>query len=571
MKPGGTHWGSAIAGILFVLAGWLIYHNLPSPRSSPNSSAPPPLSTSREIKGGQQGTGARKKRPPLSLPPQANPAHKPFELCLKDAVTGLLLKGGEILDFSSQKVLGRTGKDGCLSLKDLDPGVILIHCPGYFFSLIPEDGRRIGRQGGRVLVSLFPASASAYVDIRTVWPKGIPQPKGRLRIRVDRYGPPSVGERSYPTARFGEATQVSPEARRAWENHSLLADSVRCDESWFLGGYGGVSLPPSGGRIYFPHRGKFLLRARDDSGKFWAQVTIQINGRDQAPIVLHFTKGRVLSFFIKDPAGKPVPSARVLLTFPREVTGGRYEDLSDEKGFVQLQGIAETQGGHLEVFSPDFKVKKFEMPTFPKKNLTIHMEPLPSESVSFLVQEIKSHKPLSEVEVLVGNPAHPNQTSKSDSSGRVRVKLIRGQVRTFTLRKKGYLTYGELLEVNPGFPLPRIFEMVPADPEAQRKLGLVALIKGTILNSRGQPLAGAPVYLAVNGEGFIRIPNAVSRRVIRGAVPKSVVQTQSDSKGNFLLISANTGKARLIWGGEPSQQREFVVKPGQVLHFRLVR
>ena len=570
MKREGIHWISVIAGIAAIVAGWLIFKNFfTSPQPKPMT--PDVLLSPETGEGVPSRSGIRKKLPPQAIPTPKSSGYKPFELCLKDAITGVLLKGGEVLDNRTQKSLGRTNKDGCLSLKGLDPGVLIIHCPGYFLSLVPENARQVGRSGGRVQVSLFPASAASFIEVRTVWPKNAPPPKGRLRIRVDRFGAPRVGERSYPTARFGEGSQVSPEARRAWQNHTLLAGSVPLDEGWFLGGYGGVSLPPDGGRINFPHRGKFLLRARDDSGNYWAKAIVQINGPDQAPLVLHFAKGGTLSLQIKDPHGRPVPGARVALTFPRESTGGRYEDLSDKRGRVQLQGIAENQGGHLEVYAPDYKVKKVELPILPKSTQDVLMEPLPSQTVSFIVQEIRSHKALAGVQVLVGNPAHPHQTSKSDDRGRVKIRLIPGQVRNLTIRKEGYLTYGELLQVSPGSPLPRIFELIPSDPEAQRKLGLVALIKGRITNSRGQPLSGASVYLAIEGDGFIRVNNVLTRKVVRGGVPKSVTQVRSDAKGNFLLVAANGGKARLIWGGEPNQQRDFVVKVGQVLHFQISR
>ncbi len=570
MKREGIHWISVIVGISVVVVGWLFIKNSFT-STQPKSHEPNTLLSPEEEDGATPISGIRNKVPTQPPPDGSFPEFKPFELCLTDAITGLRLEGGEVLDNRTQKILGRTDTKGCLSLQGLDPGVLVIHCPGYFLSLVPEKARKVGRSGGRVGVALFPASSASFIEVQTSWPKNAPPPKGRLRIRIDRFGPSSIGERSYPTARFGEGSQVSPEARRAWENHSLLAGSVRTDEGWFLGGYGGVSLPPKGGRIYFPHRGKFLLRARDDSGAYWAKAIVKIDGQDHPPLVLPFAKGGTLSLRIQDPHGHPIPGARVVLSFPRETTGGRYEDISDDKGQVQLQGIAENQGGHLEVFAPDFRVKKVELPVLPRIPQDILMEPLPSEIVSFIVQEVRSHKPIPRVQVLVGNPAHPHQKAQSDNRGRVSIRLIPGQVRNLTLRKKGYLTYGELLQVSPGIPPPRIFELIPSDPEAQRKLGLVALIKGQILNNQGKPLAGAPVYLAIEGDGFIRVNNPLTRRVVRGGVPKSLTQTRSDAKGNFLLVSANGGKARLIWGGEPNQQRNFVVKAGQVLHFRLNR
>ncbi len=571
MKEEGIRWVSVAAGILAVALGWLVFENKFSPE--PRSDEPHPLTKpggDLEV-ASRPENGSRENLPPPTPSPAESSENHPFRICLRDAITGKALEGGEILDNRINKVLGRTDKNGCLSLKGLDPGVLVIHCPGYFLSLIPEAAREKARKTGEALVSLFPASGAAFLDLKAVWPGGTPPPKGRLRIRVDRYGPSKQGERSFPTARFGEGTRVSPQALRAWEQHMLLASSVQLDEGWFLGGYGGISLPPEGGRVYFPHRGKFLIRARDDSGTYWAKANVNIHGQDQSPLLLKFSKGRLLAFLIQDPQGKPVPGARVVLTFPAEEAGGRYENLSDEKGEVLLTGIAETHGGRLQVLAPDFKEKRVDLPTLPKKRTAIVLEPLPSKNVSFVVQEIRSHKPLGGVEVLVGNPAHPNQKALSDKRGRVRVRLIPGQVRILTFRKKGYLTYGELLEILPGAPPPRIFEMVPSDPEKQRKLGLVALVRGSIFDARGKPLKGAPIYLAVEGEGFTRISNPMSRKIVRGAIPRSVTQTVSDDKGRFLLVSANGGKAKLIWGGESFQQKTFVVKAGQVLHFRLTR
>jgi hypothetical protein len=570
MRKEGIQWVSVFAGIMAVVFGWLVFRNNISP-SHPSMNETDPLLSQEKEDGIFQSSGIREQISPKPSPPVGKPDHQPFQLCLKDAVTGVFLEGAEVLDHRTQKVLGYTDKEGCLSLKGLDPGVLILHCPGYFLSLVPEKARKMGREGRNVLVSLFRDSNSVPIVVRTKWPKNTPPPKGRLRIRIDRFGPSGVGERSFPTARFGQGSQVSPEARNAWEQHVLLVGSALLDEGWFLGGYGGISLPPKGGRINFPHRGKFLLRARDDSGEYWSKATIKISGNDQDPLILDFTKGRTLSLFILNPRRDPVPGARVVLTFPRETTGGRYEGLSDEKGFVQLQGIAEVQGGRLEVLAPDFKVKKVELPVLSKTTKSILMDPLPSETVSFIVQEIQSHKPLAGVEILVGNPAHPTQRVFSDSRGRVSIKLIPGQIRNLTFHKKAYLTYGELLEILPGSPPPRIFEMVPEEPEAQRKLGLVALIKGTIVNRRGKPLKGASVFLAVEGDGFTRVQGALSRRVVRGAIPKSITRSTSDAQGKFLLVATNGGKARLIWGGEPYQQKNFVVKAGQVYHFRVSR
>ncbi len=219
---------------------------------------------------------------------------------------------------------------------------------------------------------------------------------------------------------------------------------------------------------------------------------------DTTEITFRLPKGGVLEGTITDPNGKPIAGVDVSGS-PERRSMSRFDKVeTDEKGRFKLQYLPLAEQFRMSASKKGYVYyyQEQSLKGQPSQTLAVRLEPRPSGGdINALVVDV-SGKPIVGAEITNhGNSSADYHTAKSDETGRFTIKNLyirSGNRSELTIRAEGF---APLLAT-----VPEQDQSAPVELQITLEPG--HRLKGRVVNTKGQPIAGAWVFFANGNRGI---------------------------------------------------------------------
>ena len=513
---------------------------------------------------------------------QIDPRLRPFDtavLTCVDRETSRPLAGVRVFDGKSDRPVGRSDAAGRVELKSVAPGFLFVFGDGYLAAPLDDATQLALANEGKATMLVWRDVYTMPVAIDPVWPEATGGSRPTSFAFVCAPAPGEHEREGIPIARLGSGVAVTQELRNTWIKHSFLVAQLPRDECDYH--LGGQPLPhqvaAKGGRIRFADAIRYRLRALTKDGLV-ARSELRVLPRGEQRVELRFARGLRQALRIVDPSGAGVAGVQCVVSFVDVPQDPPRSLQSDNEGRVRLEGLVRGDKLELDLRALGFNPRKTQV-VVDGKEQRVELGVRPVVRHRLRLVERGSQRAIAGAELFLGNPAKPSVRATSDKEGRATLPLQRGEERVLTVRKKGFVTYREVLALDRGVPLPDRIELLPSARDRQVELRVIAGVHGQVLIG-GKPRMGVVVALlpwtdkdgkptadAMQPAGFAKIadndPNT-GRMRLGGFAPKTQLEAQTDKDGRFELWSASAGRAALcVYGLKREYKREIFVRLGK--------
>jgi len=527
-----------IGGYMFVHGG------LPfgwSDSGNPVSSGPP-IDDPESAATGSSTRPDQGDRQPISVE-----GRDPDEVTLRyrvvDARTGEGIPKARILLFQDGSRVAETDGQGYASVTGIGLPYLVFSAGGYLLNHYQQ--RDPDTEGvlakyerlGYVEARLEPDRFTTPFAFRFLEPDGRPAQDVTFRIVcVDDLKP---GGRSVPGARTG-SNRVEPAMRRAWEKHYRLCLAragftatlfhLGVDSDLFDFECGSEAM------VRFVANGYYAIIARSAAGGFRDQE-FQVVLNQAQPFTVQLEKGVYLKGQLLGlPEEKPVAGARLLVKEEGTVV---HLAQSDTSGRFRI-GPWNQRRVHLEISHNWYRPRTVGPAVASDQDIVVRLEPRPAQQITGVVRRRPGLEPVADAKVVVWVEGIEETTTTTDELGRF-VARSPIQAPQLHILAKGFLPYKEIIHGEAGT---KTYDLLPDNTQARVKVGLTALLSGTVIGSNGKPVAGEPVHIQPKEPPSLL--GISGRRVLEGGALELRRTVFTDGNGRFALEWAHAGDARLI-------------------------
>ncbi|MCB9870590.1 MAG: carboxypeptidase regulatory-like domain-containing protein [Planctomycetes bacterium] len=524
-----------LAGLLSLIGLWWWLGRGAAPSVPQGLAADTPT-----VRVGTSGNPELEVRSPAPTSPEA--AGRPLRYRLVDARNNTPVAGARICRARDGEVLATSDAEGFAEVRGAALNTLVFVADGYllthYFDRRPlaEQLLRAAPKRGHVRVLLDRDDLMVPCRLRFMTTAGTAA--NGVEFQILSLDDPAPHSGSVPTARLGHI-QVDPELRAAWQRHRLLgtltrprfpvaalhfgrdsrATTYRCDAAT---------------TVRFLAGGVYRVDARAAGELAHQMIEVADSGRGEVTVQLR--PGVWLTGQVRGGAeNRPVGAAMVVaLRDGRIVVSGE----TDAGGRFRL-GPTPDKLLRLEVRHQAFEPLVVEN-VRPGTDAVHVLTPLPEHPVRGVVRRRPARTPVAGAEVrLLGEQGVVVKT-RTDASGSFELRsfLIEPTVEVVAV---GFLDYQEALNANGS---PRTFDLIPAQPEERQRVGLTALVIGTVLDAASHPVKNCPVHVQPVTPWT---PSGIEgRRILRGGLLPFQQMVVTGPDGAFRVEWPRSEALRLI-------------------------
>ncbi len=330
--------------------------------------------------------------------------------------------------------------------------------------------------------------------------------------------------------------------RRAWQEHTMLA---RLPVGLDLGIEDGaatidrVHRVANGAELRFVAGGTFSLAVATTQGLVGRASVSIAPGADrraiEVPIAL--APGPHVEGTVVGADGRPLAGAAV------RIAGGDPLGLVATTGADGAFAIGPLCADELQlhVRHDDCEPQAFGPVRAGSAGHRVVLQPWPASTVRGRVRSRPDLAPIAAAAVVWSPTGGSPVTVRTDVEGRFVLRATGSVAARLSVHAPGHLPYAEL--VDPGAPFAD-YDLLPAVPETRVAKGLSAMLRGAVVDGRGQPVPGVPVRWvpAVAAAPAAGLP---MRRVLEGAVLDLPGLATTGSDGSFAVETDHFGAGRL--------------------------
>ncbi len=308
--------------------------------------------------------------------------------------------------------------------------------------------------------------------------------------------------------------------------------------AWHLGELSRQRVYRLGGvaEVSFAEPGLYELDCTAD-GEFVARALFQAEAIVDEPLVVPLRPGRMIDgAVVRSDTGAPIADASVVAAGDPDEPQAR----TDAQGRFRVGPFAEGTV-RLELRHPDMQPLQLGPVAADGRLLQAAMMPLPNATLRGTVRARPDLRPLAGATVSVVDGADQQRVATADGEGWFTLSAPTGEMLRLSVSAKGFATHRELLEAG-GEPLP--FDLWPAEPAERVRTGISGLLRGRVVDARGEPVAGMVVQWQPDAP---RPPDGITgRRIVEGAAPPVGLRATSGEDGSFTLETVHPGLGRLV-------------------------
>ncbi len=390
---------------------------------------------------------------------------------------------------------------------------------------------------GHVEVRLEPDRFTVPFALHFLEPDG--SPAKDVTFRIACVDDPKPGGRSVPTARTG-SSRVEPSVRRAWEKHYRLCLSgggltkklvhlgIDSDLFDFHCGFEAT--------VGFVANGYYAIIARSAAGGF-CDREFQVTLKQEQPLTVQLEKGLYLKGQLLGlPAEKPVGGATVLV---KEAGTVVHMAESDAAGRFRI-GPWNRRRVHLEITHNWYQPKTVGPVVASAEDLVARLQPRPVRQIRGVVRRRPSLQPVAGARVVVWIQGIEEVTTSTDELGRFVVSSPIKEPQLH-IHAKGFVSYKEIINAEAST---QTCDLLPDTTEVRVRVGLTALLSGTVIDDDGKLAAGEIVQIMPAKEPTLAGING--KRILEGGALALSRTVFTDSRGCFALEWGHAGEARLV-------------------------
>ncbi|MCC6672064.1 MAG: carboxypeptidase regulatory-like domain-containing protein [Planctomycetes bacterium] len=505
--------------------------------------APDPGGGGHAVPATSTGAGDAAPQPRGDRTPGA-PAEAALRLFFRNAENGAPLADVEVRQQGGTEVLARSDSAGHALVAGRQLQELAFRAAGHLETCVSmlDPGFAAATRaaaGTSVEVRLWPDRYTLPFRMRFEDPGAQPARAVEFRI-VSLDEPPPQG--GVPRERAMLRGALPAGLRDAWERHVRLITAPGASaDPHHLGAASDATLFRAGGEVVvrFSQTGRYRVVARDERGALGrAEFFVPLN--QESPLLLRLQAPLVLAGRIVRAAdGEPVAEAQVAVA---DGPFGASETRAGADGTFALDGL-DAAPVRVRVEHPRFVSRVLENVRPGQEPVEIRLTARPRVRLAGVVRLRPGLTPVADARVAVS--LHEDDTTpvetRTDAHGRFAAELPGGEVRVRILAT-GCMPYFESVDTAGA---PSAYDLLPADPEARVRAGLVALASGRVLGPDGSPRAGVPVR--VLAEGPVQVPGGIAgRRILEGGTVAANQVALSGADGSFLVEHPAEGPVRVV-------------------------
>ncbi len=494
---------------------------------------------------GGPGVTSRKPHPGLrQAVGQEGPDHEALTIPYRvvDARTGKGVPGARILLFRDGSKVAETDELGRASVTGIGLPYLVFSADDYLLNHYqprdPDTEEVLAKYEatGYVEARLEPDRftipfAFRFLDVDN-------KPAKKVAFRIVCVDDPKPGGRSVPNALTG-TSHIEPAIRSAWEKHHrlCLARAGFTNTLFHLGVDSDLFDFECGAEatVRFVATGYYAIIARSAAGGFQDRE-FQVILNQAQPLTVQLEKGLYLKGQLLGASEQPVTGARILV---RE--SGQVVDMaqSDTGGRFRI-GPWNNRRVHLEITHNWYCPATLGPLIASDQELVVRLKPSPVQQITGVVRRRPDLTPVAGAKVIVWVEGVEETVTTTDELGRFKARSPTKQPQLH-IRGKGFLPFKEIVDCGAGTST---YDLLPDNTDTRVRLGLTALLSGTVIDKEGNPAAGEPVHLRP-GEPP-RLSGIDGRRILEGGSLELSQTVFTDQQGRFVLEWAHAGEARLI-------------------------
>lgn len=446
---------------------------------------------------------------------------------------------------------------GDVALPLLQPEQLVVALPGHLLRLVPTQPG--STTDAPQLVRLVRDRFSARCVLEFALPDGSVPPEVLVLVQ-----PAAAHEDLPPPPALIGADEAE---RRAWLEHTQIAAVQTMPEVHVqLGSFNAATVHRLGGQdeLWFAAAGSYALAAATAAG-FVAQQAIAVQHGPPLRLRLVLQAGRAIAGTVVDGDGAPLEGARLV------VRAGDPLGLvatSDLRGRFRLGPLG---GGD---YTLDVRHRDCEPWSGPglaagRSDVVIALQRLPAGTLRGQVSDRGTALPIAGARASIRDGAGDPVAATTDEGGWFALPRAGHDAMRLDVVARGYVPYAELVAADAP---PLAVALLPLSTEARLAGGLTAVLRGTVVDERGQPLAGATVRWTPDRMAGPQLP--ADRRVLAGGALALPLVATTGQDGSFALETEHAGAGSLALAGSRAEPLRLEIASGRTLsglHLALAR
>lgn len=357
-----------------------------------------------------------------------------------------------------------------------------------------------------------------------------------VRVRFAPHDDDPALDRALPPGLAGQPEAV----QRAWGEHTTIAvlQPLR-DVHVQAGGFGTgfVHLLAAEDEVRFLRAGRFRLDAATDAG-YAARVDFDVDAVAAQALPVTLRPGGAVSGRVRDAvSGAPVAGAVVSV---REGDPLELRATTGDDGAFEIGPLADG-ALEIEVRHRDYEPARSGPAAAGGAALAVDMTPLPRGTLRGRVVRAPGGGPLAGARATILDALGQPVGTETDAGGFFALPASGVESLRLTVGAPGFVSHVEL--VDPGGE-PLLVALWPMVVEERLAAGLTGVVSGSVLDERGQPVAGIALRLVPDRPPAAR--DFAGRRIVSGGATAVPAVVTSGPDGSFRLETPHAGGATVV-------------------------